>query len=35
MVVTAAEKLLARIAAAEDQSRSVKRERHGQGKSVA
>ena len=35
MVVTAAEKLLARIAAAEDQSRSVKRKRHGQGKSVA
>ena len=35
VVVTAAEKLLARIAAAEDQSRSVKRERHGQGKSVA
>jgi len=30
VVVTAAEKLLARIAAAEDQSRSVKRKRHGQ-----
>ena len=35
VVVTAAEKLLARIAAAEDQSRSVKRERHGRGYSVA
>ena len=34
-MVTAAEKLLARIAAAEDQSRSVKRERQGQGYSVA
>jgi len=35
VVVTAAEKLLARIAAAEDQSRSDKRERHGRGYSVA